>query len=163
MQIREIDMHLRAGRYYGKLATCGTKIDYKSEPSATAAAVKMSKKSNRELEAYPCDWCHGWHIGRTMTERERSIFSHPAKIEMEIVDNLKVHNRVFCEGEHCSVHNPSDHRLKDAPLNWRADRRIMERICEHGIGHPDPDDAEYRRKRDGNRYDSGIHGCDGCC
>jgi hypothetical protein len=34
----------------------------------------------------------------------------------------------------------------------------MERICEHGIGHPDPDD---RRIRTGE--DMGDHGCDGCC
>ena len=34
----------------------------------------------------------------------------------------------------------------------------MERICDHGIGHPDPDEFRIR-----NGEDDGIHGCDGCC
>jgi hypothetical protein len=34
----------------------------------------------------------------------------------------------------------------------------MERICEHGCGHPDPDDHRILTGED-----DGIHGCDGCC
>jgi hypothetical protein len=34
----------------------------------------------------------------------------------------------------------------------------MERICEHGVGHPDPDDLRVIRDRI-----MGIHACDGCC
>lgn len=29
----------------------------------------------------------------------------------------------------------------------------MERICPHGVGHPDPDDTNPDT----------VHGCDGCC
>lgn len=83
-------------------------------------------------------------------------------IELGTGQALWVHDPEKCAGRHCSIHNPSDHPLKNAPLNWRSDRAIMERICEHGIGHDDPDDLEYRRKhRPGDS--SGIHGCDGCC
>ena len=39
---------------------------------------------------------------------------------------------------------------------------IMERLCEHGIGHPDPDDASWRKDNTPNNADT-IHGCDGCC
>lgn len=80
---------------------------------------------------------------------------------------LKTHGETECRGEFCCIHKPSDHALKDAPLNWRADRYMMERICEHGIGHPDPDDLAFKRSimtRQAYRaraYDS--HGCDGCC
>jgi hypothetical protein len=35
-----------------------------------------------------------------------------------------------------------------------------ERICEHGVGHPDPDDVGYWA---GRGYDITRHGCDGCC
>jgi hypothetical protein len=47
---------------------------------------------------------------------------------------------------------------------WRSDRGLMERECEHGIGHPDPDDLDFKR-RVGHRDVQvlGIHGCDGCC
>lgn len=51
--------------------------------------------------------------------------------------------------------------MRDWPLNWRADRGVMERICPHGVGHPDPDAAaHYQRIGEEHRT---IHGCDGCC
>lgn len=53
----------------------------------------------------------------------------------------------------CPIHNPSDHHMKDWEQNYRPDRRIIERICPHGIGHPDPDDIATNK----------THGCDGCC
>ena len=71
---------------------------------------------------------------------------------------LEVHGSEACAGRHCPIHNPSDHVLRLAPLYWRDDRRIMERICEHGVGHPDPDDLKVQS----SPYE-GIHGCDGCC
>lgn len=77
---------------------------------------------------------------------------------------LLVHRQEYCAGRNCSIHNPSDHPLKAAPHMWRSDRGLMERECEHGIGHPDPDDLEFKR-RTGHHdmYTLGLHGCDGCC
>lgn len=63
-----------------------------------------------------------------------------------------------CMGEFCTIHNRSDHHMRSWPQQWRGDRGIMERVCEHGIGHPDPD--EYKLQID--KYE-GVHGCDGCC
>lgn len=74
-----------------------------------------------------------------------------------------VHPRVVCSGHACCIHNPSDHLMKDFPLNWRDDRGIMERICPHGIGHPDPDDAAYRAWVALDGEADTVHGCDGCC
>ena len=74
---------------------------------------------------------------------------------------INVHPETDCAGRYCVIHNPSDHPLKDATLIWRADKRVMERLCSHGIGHDDPDDYAYRRSIDPNATD--IHGCDGCC
>lgn len=80
---------------------------------------------------------------------------------------LVVHDRDQCIGQHCCIHNPSDHALNDRPLNWRQDRHLMERVCEHGIGHPDPDDLAYKRGKIGDdlvdNYGFGVHSCDGCC
>ena len=62
----------------------------------------------------------------------------------------------------CAIHNrPSQHPLVNAPLNWREDRGILERVCVHGIGHPDHDAAQYLNSI-GKEYEN-IHGCDGCC
>jgi len=71
---------------------------------------------------------------------------------------LSVHDKSKCAGENCCIHNPTDHHMKDWPQNWREDKGAMERICPHGIGHPDPDDRYYKQ----SDY-HGTHGCDGCC
>lgn len=70
---------------------------------------------------------------------------------------LRVHKKSECSGQ-CPIHNPSDHHMKDWPTNWRGDKGIMERICPHGIGHPDPDDINVKKHKH-----LAIHGCDGCC
>lgn len=44
--------------------------------------------------------------------------------------------------------------------NYRTDRGLMERICCHGVGHPDPDSVSFGLKFG---KDISIHGCDGCC
>lgn len=51
------------------------------------------------------------------------------------------------------------------PMYWRADRQLMERTCEHGIGHPDPDDIAYKRLIMSAEVAAAeaVHGCDGCC
>jgi hypothetical protein len=60
---------------------------------------------------------------------------------------LRVHPLSECEGRDlpCVIHSPSDHHMASWPLNWRADTQVMERICEHGTGHPDPDHMAYVR------------------
>ena len=68
---------------------------------------------------------------------------------------IYTHQRSQCEGRICMIHNPSIHHMRGFPTHWREDRHIMERICPHGIGHPDPD-CIYAMK-------DTIHGCDGCC
>lgn len=64
------------------------------------------------------------------------------------------HPAYQCMGDSCCVHSPSAHHMVTWPQNWRGDRQMMERICPHGIGHPDPDDLIG---------DDLVHGCDGCC
>lgn len=68
-------MHLLAGLSFGREATCGKKINYRSEESACDAAGRMMTKGSKELEAYPCAWCGGWHIGRAMTTEERRTWA----------------------------------------------------------------------------------------
>jgi hypothetical protein len=73
------DIHLRAGRAYGQVATCGPpekpKVKYGSEVKADVSAKRMTLKFKRVLEAYPCYWCGDWHIGRAMTPEEWQRFS----------------------------------------------------------------------------------------
>ena len=81
------------------------------------------------------------------------------RVKLENTDiTILAHEEDLCIGEFCTIHNRSDHSMRKFPQHWRGDRGIMERICTHGIGHPDPD--EYKLTL--NEYE-GIHGCDGCC
>ena len=65
----------------------------------------------------------------------------------------------------CPIHKPSDHHMKDWPTHWREDRGIMERLCEHDVGHPDPDQVAYMKRHHGVEEATmeSMHGCDGCC
>lgn len=66
---------------------------------------------------------------------------------------LKTHGTKKCRGGVCPLHNQSEHHMKTWPQGWQQDRRMMVRLCEHEIGHPDPD---------GYNQDANHH-CDGCC
>lgn len=79
---------------------------------------------------------------------------------------LKVHDKSQdCLDNHCCIHNPSNHKLKDAPTHWRIDRGLMERMCEHGCGHPDVDAIAFLVRLKGAEHAKweSVHGCCGCC
>jgi len=72
------------------------------------------------------------------------------------------HKKAECKGTFCCFHNPSKHHMNKWPMTVRYDRGGMtERLCKHGVGHPDPDSLAWMNRV--GRDDDGIHGCDGCC
>lgn len=75
MDTETYQMHLVAGRTYGPDSSCTGKIDYGSENAAVSVAEKVSVKYCRDLEAYPCTWCGGWHVGRALTDVEIQRFT----------------------------------------------------------------------------------------
>jgi hypothetical protein len=94
--------------------------------------------------------------------RKVATSRHPGEIwEIHGLKLGGVHFREDCKGETCVFHKPSDHHMREWKLHWRADRGIFERICPHGVGHPDPDQFEYWAKN--NREAESVHGCDFCC
>jgi hypothetical protein len=75
---------------------------------------------------------------------------------------IRLHKAKNCYGSYCVLHHPSDHPLKDAPMILRLDKHaLIERRCEHGVGHDDPDSALWLTEAEGGYVDE--HGCDGCC
>lgn len=66
---------------------------------------------------------------------------------------VEVHEQWHCLGNYCTIHKPSDHNMRGFKQLWRNDTKVMERVCEHGVGHPDPDEINQDK----------LHGCDGCC
>ena len=91
-------------------------------------------------------------------------------MELFITGNGKrvwVHEQTQCEGQKCVIHNNSHHHMRGWALNWRQDAGFMERVCCHGVGHPDPDGLAYIQgvyEKNGKDHSHlGVHGCDGCC
>lgn len=72
-----------------------------------------------------------------------------------------IHEYSQCAGLECIIHNPTPRDTDDWPLLWREDRAIFERICPHGVGHPDKAQRDYWLFSD--QPHQFIHGCDSCC
>ena len=70
------------------------------------------------------------------------------------------HSLARCAGTPCPIHAPSRHHMTDWPMTLRASG-LTERICSHGVGHPDPDSVAWLDSHGRTGY--GLHGCDGCC
>ena len=83
-------------------------------------------------------------------------------IKVTLVGGQKItahHPDKCANSKACCIHNLSVHHMSGWEQNYRDG--VMERICPHGTGHPDPDDVVFRTQRDGE-VDT-VHGCDGCC
>lgn len=78
-----------------------------------------------------------------------------------MIDLVNVHPETECVGS-CPIHKPSGHHMRDWPLVWRDAKRIFERTCPHGVGHPDPDSLRHAVEYDED-WTVGVHGCCGCC
>ena len=70
-----------------------------------------------------------------------------------------------CKTYGCVIHAPTEIAIENVegwPYNIREDRTplLIERICPHGIGHPDPDQASFNIRA--GREAENIHGCCGC-
>ena len=68
---------------------------------------------------------------------------------------INVHSESICKPP-CAIHSMTDHCMRSFPQHWRSDRFMIERICSHGVGHPDPDQYFVDET-------AWVHGCDGCC
>lgn len=70
-----------------------------------------------------------------------------------------IHKESDCVGDTCVIHKKTKHHMRHMPQLWRSDRGIMERVCEHGVGHADLDSPWPR-----GSYEW-IHGCceSACC
>ena len=86
--------------------------------------------------------------------------------EIDFLKHMRnTHDEKDCKSFACCIHSPSDHHMRKFPMNWRNDRKMMERICECGIGHPDPDHLAFvaRTFGESNAVTEGVHGCCGHC
>ncbi len=82
--------------------------------------------------------------------------------KFEVTQGIRHHPKSICEGDvhGCPFHKPSLHAMIEEPMLLR-ETGLIERICPHGIGHPDPDSIGWMDRHGRPGY--GVHGCDGCC
>lgn len=73
---------------------------------------------------------------------------------LELGQVIQTHELKHCIGQWCVIHRQQPGPWSSWPRYWRSDRRIVERICEHGVGHPAAESYQW--------YEDLIHGCDGC-
>jgi len=76
--------------------------------------------------------------------------------QLESGQTLRTHHADECVGQWCAIHRPMPGPWSSWPRYWRGDRRILERLCPHGVGHPAAEMAETSPSWEL------IHGCDGC-
>lgn len=101
-------------------------------------------------------------------------------IQMEMSQNVsdffadggRAHTREQCKATRkqgapkgCVLHRPTLHKLTGSKQILRSST-LIEDVCRHGVGHPNPDSAAYLDWRDSLEGSVGSwfsHGCDGCC
>lgn len=86
-------------------------------------------------------------------------------------EGIPIHDKEDCSGQ-CPFDSPSPHSMAGMPRHIRTDKLgLVERICPHGVGHPDPDSVRFlndaidvrRGLNFHKKYALEVHGCDGCC
>lgn len=86
-----------------------------------------------------------------------------AIVRYEQTQGIRHHRHDQCDGLPCPFHGPSLHPMIEEPMQLR-ETGLIERVCRHGVGHPDPDSAAWMDRRYGHKPGTwSTHGCDGCC
>lgn len=127
---------------------------------------------------YECDKANWWncrhHEGLSETPPSKNITKDQRDLLEAVIEaasdtftdaagfKVRTHHPSKCEGQSCSVHNPTEHVLSKGAQIWNDDDKMMERVCNHYMKHPDFDDVTYHRDVLGEK-NYGKHNCDGCC
>jgi hypothetical protein len=131
MDTELMELHKKAALSSGKERACEGKINFKSEETADKAAARLNKKTDRPnfhlLEAYPCPFCEGWHIGRKFILSGRTMKIWNAEIN--------------------SVENGAEHLIeeklfttKERAFNWLNDN--AKRLSGRELVKDDQDKVE---------------------
>lgn len=72
-----------------------------------------------------------------------------------------MHSIRDCAHRKCVIHNRSLHHMRGWYATWNEDLKRVDRLCPHGLDHPDPDQFPFWEER-GLSF-LAIHDCDGCC
>ena len=65
------------------------------------------------------------------------------QVLLELGQVIQCHEVSDCLGRWCCIHKPMPGPWQSWPRYWRDSKKIMERICPCGIGHPVAEMYEY--------------------
>lgn len=95
-------------------------------------------------------------------QREAIADGRMEEFQLNTGQRVVVHAKRFCVPlMNCPVHYRMDGSYLNLPMIWRDDVRLFERLCAHGVGHPDPNQFAFWHSI--NQDFKKSHGCDGCC
>jgi hypothetical protein len=88
-------------------------------------------------------------------------FNGGDEVDQLAASGFRFHDQLRCSQDTaCVIHNASDHNMQTWPRRVRSNA-LVERLCVHGVGHPDPDSVSFFEGV--GRKGMDRHGCDGCC
>lgn len=112
---------------------------------------------------YECPFCN-WRFHRFARDHElwRRADSYVRNLTPETVKTLEsrgkvqlsddltivnVHDPAACAEQFCAIHRPSNHPLCKSPRTFTTG--LVQRVCRHGVKHPDPDSIAWLKRSDG--------------
>lgn len=86
-------------------------------------------------------------------------------MEPLLASSWAFHGPESCGGRACPFHAPSRHHMVAWPIAMpiTVDDLVIERVCPHGILHPDPDSLDLAEIFDPTVKVLYQHPCCGCC
>lgn len=121
-----------------------------------------NRPQKKRAKAKSCGLCKPQKVGGAPKARPKERLTVIEKGREAKLVGPPLHTIADCFGQWCPFHCPSPHHMRTWRKLVRYDRHGMtERLCPHGIGHPDPDSLAWMGRNGVD--DAGVHGCDGCC
>lgn len=120
-------------------------------------------------EGCTCNTCKAASGNRHALAAVLNSLSHPS-LQMDSFlnpDGVKwtIHGKEGCNGKPCAFHNPTNHHMNSWPLDLNKEKNLLfERVCKHGVRHPDPDSYNYLSSLEPSKSAELMnHDCDNCC
>jgi hypothetical protein len=156
MPVRKAESEVESCAFCGHLTIMGAYV------RANPEVVPYPKLTETELPVAPARMVKKTPAAKKTARKAALKHTNATPLEHSSEVLFSVHDESTCAGRACAIHRRSDHTMRSFPQHWRSDRRLMERICPHGVGHPDPDNWDYLVAMLGED-DAGAEMIHGCC
>jgi hypothetical protein len=106
-----------------------------------AKRVQWSPNSGREDANILATWVQSLPVKPKKPKRGKKV-THQLENSERVLE--RHHSEEQCVGEHCTLHNMSDHALRSFEQRWNG--AFMERVAPDGAVWQDPDDTNQQKR-----------------